>query len=66
MAAWWNRRLMCLETLQGRGGRAVLLSNLVRENPGQIDVYAAGATGEPFDRAAAVEAMIEITGRPYG
>ena len=64
MAAWWNRRLMCLETLQGRGGRAVLLSNLVRECPGQIDVYA--ATGEPFDRAAAVEAMIEITGRPYG
>ena len=66
MAAWWNGRLMCLETLQGRGGRAVLLSNLVRECPGQIDVYAVGATGEPFDRAAAVEAMIEITGRPYG
>jgi len=66
MAGWWNGRLMCLETIQGRGGRAVLLSNLVQEHPGRIDVYAAGATGEPFDRMAAVEAMIEITGRRYG
>ena len=66
MAAWWNGRLMCLETLQGRGGRAVLLSNLVQENPGRIDVYAIAPRRKPFDRAAAVEAMIEITGRPYG
>ena len=66
MAAWWQRRLMCLETVQGRGGRAVLLSNLVREYPGRIDVYSAEANGQPFDRRAAVEAMIEITGRPYG
>jgi hypothetical protein len=66
MAAWWNGRLMCLETLQGRGGRAVLLSNLVRKYPGRIDVYTAEANGQPFDRQAAVEAMIEITGRPYG
>jgi len=63
MAAWWRRRLMCLETIQGRGGRAVLLSNVVASSPGRIDVYAAG---EPFDRTAAVEAMIEITGRRYG
>jgi len=66
MAAWWNGRLMCLETIQGRGGRAVLLSNLVRKYPGRIDVYSAQANGQPFDRRAAVEAMIEITGRPYG
>jgi len=66
MAAWWNGRLMCLETIQGRGGRAVLLSNLVQRHPGRIDVYTAGASGEPFDRMAAVEAMIEITGRRYG
>jgi hypothetical protein len=66
MAAWWNGRLMCLETIQGRGGRAVLLSNLVQERSGRIDVYAAGASGEPFDRQAAVEAMIEITGQRYG
>jgi len=66
MAAWWDGRLMCLETIQGRGGRAVLLSNLVQEHPGRIDVYTAGATGEQFDRTAAVEAMIEVTGRRYG
>ena len=66
MAAWWNGRLMCLETLQGRGGRAVLLSNLVERSPGRIDVYAANATRRRFDRRAAVEAMIEITDRRYG
>ena len=43
MAAWWNGRLMCLETVQGHGGRAVLLSTLVAENPGRIDVYRANA-----------------------
>ena len=42
MAAWWNGRLMCLETVQGRGGRAVLLSRLVDENPDLIDVYRVG------------------------
>ena len=66
MAAWWNGRLMCLETVQGRGGRAVLLSNLVAKYPGRIDVYTAEANGNRLDRRAAVEAMIEITGRPYG
>ena len=33
MAAWWNGRLMCLETVQGHGGRAVLLSTLVATHP---------------------------------
>jgi hypothetical protein len=66
MAAWWNGRLMCLETVQGGGGRAVLLSNLVRRRPGRIDVYAANASRRRFDRKAAVAAMIEITGSRYG
>jgi hypothetical protein len=66
MAAWWNGRLMCLETVQGRGGRAVLLSNLVARWPGGIDVYAPNATRRRFNRHAAVNAMIEITGRRYG
>ncbi len=64
MAAWWQRRLMCLETVQGRGGRAVLLSNLVRSHA--IDVFGPDVSGHRFDRLAAVEAMIEITGRRYG
>src|SRR3990170_4401735 len=55
MAAWWQRRLMYLETVQGRGGRAVLLSNLVQAYPGRIDVYSTGASGQPFDCQAAVE-----------
>ena len=67
MAAWWNERLMCLETVQGRGGRAVLLSRLVNQNPDLIDVYRIGENfRRRFRRARAVEAMIEITGKRYG
>ena len=66
MAAWWNERLMCLETVQGRGGRAVLLSTLVAQSPGRIDVFRIRSNRRKFDREAAVEAMIEITGRRYG
>ncbi len=66
MAAWWNRRLMCLETVQGCGGHALLLSTVVHDMPGRIDVYRANATCRRFDRLAAVNAMIEITGRHYG
>lgn len=81
MAGWWNGRLMCIE-MCGRGGRAQLLSNIVRRSPGAIDVYQAGsmfgatgsascATGSAsdmrrFSRRAAVRAMIDITGRRYG
>ena len=67
MAAWWNGRLMCLETVQGRGGRAVLLSRLVDENPDTIDVYRVGESHRRrFHRDQAVEAMLEITGKRYG
>ena len=66
MAAWWHGRLMCLETVEGRGGRASLLSNLVEASPGRIDHYVAAADGRRFLRSEAVAAMIAITGRPYG
>jgi hypothetical protein len=66
MAAWWNGRLMCLETVQWHGGWAILLSNLVEKHPGRIDVYRANANRRRFDRLKAVDAMIEITGRRYG
>ncbi len=65
MAGWWSRRLMYVE-MCSRGGRALLLSNIVRRRPGAIDVYRANATGQRFSRDAAVHAMIEITGRRYG
>ncbi|MCD4727102.1 MAG: hypothetical protein K8R46_05550 [Pirellulales bacterium] len=65
MAGWWSRRLMCVE-MCSRGGRALLLSNIVHRWPGAIDVYRANASGQRFSRAAAVHAMIKITGRRYG
>jgi len=68
MAAWWRGRLMCLETLQSCGGRAVLLSNLVEEGDAEIDVFSIKTWRRvrQKDRQAAVEAMLEITGRKYG
>jgi hypothetical protein len=66
MAAWWNERLMCLETVQTHGGRAVMLSTAVAESPNLIDVYRIKATRRRFDPSAAVRAMIEITGKRYG
>jgi len=66
MAAWWKGRLMCLETLQFRGGRAVLLSNVAGRWPGCIDVYGVEPRNLQFNPTAAVAEMIAITGRPYG
>ena len=66
MAAWWNGRLMCLEVLQGFGGRATMLSRQVEAFGGRIDVYAANATRKRFSRRRAVGAMIEMTGVRYG
>jgi len=66
MAAWWGDRLMCLETAQGLGGRAVLLSTLVEAAPGRIDVFRALPALRRFKRRAAVEAMLDVTGRRYG
>ncbi len=66
MAGWWNGRLMCVEMTNG-GGRAQLLSNIVQRWPGACDVYRSKATrGHHFSRAKAMDAMIEITGKPYG
>ncbi len=65
MAGWWGDRLMNVEMTSG-GGRAQLLSNLVERWPGVIDVYAANAVRRRFSRERAVQAMIGITGKPYG
>ncbi|MFZ5832478.1 MAG: hypothetical protein ACOY3P_20520 [Planctomycetota bacterium] len=66
MAAWWDDRLMALETVQFVGGRAVLLSHLVQQNAGRIDVFAIAEAPAGFDRRAAVDAMKTIAGRSYG
>lgn len=66
MAGWWNGRLMCLETLQRHGGRAVLLSSQVARHPGQWDVYTIRQRRSWAMRPAAVDAMIAQTGIEYG
>ena len=65
MAGWWKDRLMCVEMTNG-GGRAQLLSNLVRQWPGVVDVYQANASRRRFSRERALRAMIGITGKRYG
>ncbi|NLX97352.1 MAG: hypothetical protein GXY83_14375 [Rhodopirellula sp.] len=64
LAAWWGERLMCLETRQWIGGRAVTLSNLVAESPGSIDVYTLKLKDD--QRAAAIDRMITAGGKRYG
>ncbi len=65
IAGWWRDRLMCVEMTSG-GGRAQLLSNIVEQWPGVIDVYQANAVRRRFSRRRALLAMIAITGRRYG
>lgn len=65
--AWWDTRLMLLETVQWAGARAVAVSSLVAANPGRWDVYAVNSTAFPeFDRVGAIEWMKDLTGTPYG
>ena len=65
MAGWWSDRLMCVEMTSG-GGRAQLLSNIVEQWPGVVDVYEANADRRRFSRRRALLAMIGITGKRYG
>jgi hypothetical protein len=65
MAGWWRERLMCVEMTSG-GGRAQLLSNIVRRWPGVVDVYQANSLRRRFSRRRALLAMIGITGKQYG
>lgn len=65
MAGWWKNRLMCVEMTSG-GGRAQLLSNIVAQWPGVIDVYRANAAHRRFSRERALKTMLGITGRRYG
>jgi hypothetical protein len=65
IAGRWNGRLMCVEMTSG-GGRAELLSNIVEQWPGVVDVYRANAARRRFSRRRALLAMIAVTGRRYG
>ena len=64
MAAWWADRLFALETRSWIGGRALLLSNLVVNAPGRIDVFKTDLNER--QREIAVDWMKSATGKKYG
>lgn len=67
LASWWNGDLFSLGMVRCGGGRAVLLSNLVRRQPGRIDVFRARRDRWPEWRPGlAVRAMRRLCGRQYG
>lgn len=68
MAGWWDSDLMCLDVIQGTGGRIVQLEEEVRKAPGAIDVYAANSFNvcPQFDGDLAVYHMRKHAGKPYG
>jgi hypothetical protein len=68
MAGWWRSVLMCLETRQWFGGRAVTFSSQVAAAPGQWDVYDVRPLMRSQDlrRWHAVLEMVRICGAPYG
>ncbi|HLA85986.1 MAG TPA: hypothetical protein VJL29_14435 [Thermoguttaceae bacterium] len=67
-AAWWDDDLFCVEFRGFRGGRAVLLSHLVRRRPGRIDVFETNPDGRwiDYDRRGAVRHLRRLAGLPYG
>jgi hypothetical protein len=67
MAAWWGDDLMCVHTVQFRGGVVDHLSALVEKSPGRIEVRRVkGNRSARYDRRRAVAEMKSIIGKPYG
>ena len=64
MAAWWNGRLMCVHTLQWRGGRVDLLGRLLPA--WESGILVRRPTAPSYCPLAAVDQMQEIIGHPYG
>jgi hypothetical protein len=67
-AAWWDGDLLCLEVTGIHGGRAVMLSRLVKRLPGRIDVFEVnpGRRWPGYDRAGSTRFMRRLCGCPYG
>ena len=63
LVAMWGERLMCLESIEGKGVRAVPLSQLVAEYHGLIHWYSLRDT--EYIRAMAVSWAIEQLGSEY-
>jgi len=62
LAVWWEGRLLCLETVQGRGARISHLSALLRSYDGVL----VRRVKVRFNRKAAVGYMRDLIGKPYG
>lgn len=66
MAVWWGDDLMCVHTVQGRGGVVDHLSRLAEQYPGQVEVRTVNRRRYNLGRPRAVAEMKRIIGRPYG
>lgn len=62
----WNdgKHLLAVGMVDGIGGRAASLANLVRRYPGQWDLYSVADGG--YDGEKALDAMLTLTDTPYG
>jgi len=63
MAAWINRRLYCLETVQWHGGRKILLSRYAKKQP---VIIVKRPKSSRYSTRRAVAEMKKIVGKPYG
>ena len=66
MAAWWHRRLHCLEQVPRYGGRIAKLSCRVAECPAGIDVYGLSKAALKLLHSDPVGHMLDTIGEPYG
>jgi len=64
MAVWWHDRLMCVETIQGIGGRAAHLSAQVTAP--HTTILVRRVRSRKFNRPAAADAMLNVIGKRYG
>lgn len=65
LAVWWGDTLMCVESREGKGVRAVRLSNVLRDTKAKVEHY------KPLpwlglDRQEVVRAALRKLGEPYG
>lgn len=67
MFAWWEKEPFCMEVTQFYGGRAVHLGQLIKLNPGRIDVYSSNPGNRwLFHRENTVKCMRQLMGCHYG
>lgn len=66
MAGWWGTDLMCLETRERKGGRAVTLESQVRRYPGCIDLFAGIGHKSSSKGSDVLRQMRQMTGADYG